>query len=143
MDLTFPKHLYYEPEHHVWCLVESDQKIRLGIDPLGISSLGELAYLSLNPLESQIRKGQAMGVLEAAKMTGELIAPLSGSITERNREALENPYQVNQDPYGKGWLCVIECKDWETESKHLITGEAVEAWSEKEMERYRSQGWID
>ena len=56
MDLTFPKHLYYEPEHHVWCLVESDQKIRLGIDPLGISSLGELAYLSLNPIESQIRK---------------------------------------------------------------------------------------
>ena len=65
------------------------------------------------------------------------------TICGRNREALEDPYQVNQDPYGKGWLCVIECKDWETESKHLITGEAVEAWSEKEMERYRSQGWID
>ena len=98
MDLTFPKHLYYEPEHHVWCLVELDQKIRLGIDPLGISSLGELAYLSLNPIESQIRKGQAMGVLEAAKMTGELIAPFSGSITERNQEALEDPYQSIRIP---------------------------------------------
>ena len=84
-----------------------------------------------------------MGVLEAAKMTGELIAPLSGKITERNREALEDPYQVNQDPYGKGWLCVIECEEWKTESGNLITGEAVEAWSEKEMQRYRSQGWID
>ena len=71
MDLTFPKHLYYEPEHHVWCLVESDQKIRLGIDPLGISSLGELAYLSLNPLESQIRKGQAMGVLDCLLYTSD------------------------------------------------------------------------
>ena len=60
MDFSFPKHLHYDPEHHVWCLVESDQKIRLGIDPLGISSLGELAYLSLNPLESKIRKGHSL-----------------------------------------------------------------------------------
>ena len=62
---------------------------------------------------------------------------------EHNREALEDPYQVNQDPYGKGWLCFIECEEWKTESGNLITGETVEAWSEKEMERYRSQGWID
>ena len=143
MDYTFPKHLHYHQEHHVWCFFESDERIRLGITPLGLSSLGELAYLSLNPLESKIEQGQAMGVLEAAKMTGELIAPLSGLIVEHNQKALVDPFLVNQDPYGKGWLCLIECENWKLEAETLITGEAVEAWSENELERYRKQGWID
>lgn len=143
MEYTFPKHLYYQQENHVWCLVESDQRIRLGITPLGLSSLGELAYLSLNPLESQIKQGQAMGVLEAAKMTGELIAPLTGIIIDRNQDAITDPFLVNQEPYGKGWIYVIKCEDWNSYSENLITGESVEKWSMLELERYRNQGWID
>ena len=117
-------------------------------NPSGHRSLGHfIPWRTGLPFLESPRKpdqeGTGNGSIGSSKNDRELIAPLSGSITERNREALEDPYQVNQDPYGKGWLCVIECEDWETESKHLITGEAVEAWSEKEMERYRSQGWID
>ena len=143
MDYSFPKNLLFEKEHHVWCLVESEQCIRIGIDPLGLASLGELAYLSLNPIGSSIRQGQPMGVLEAAKMTGELIAPFNGSIVDRNHAVLEDPFLVNQDPYGKGWLLLIKNQNWLIESKRLITGDEVDEWSETELERYRNQGWIE
>ena len=84
-----------------------------------------------------------MGVLEAAKMTGEIIAPVSGKIVERNQKVLEDPFQVNKDPYGKGWLALIETQSWEEDSKKLVTGAKVAEWSASEMERYRQQGWID
>ena len=84
-----------------------------------------------------------MGVLEAAKMTGELIAPFNGSIEDRNHAALEDPFLVNQDPYGKGWLLLIKNDNWQIESKRLITGKEVEEWSKIELERYRNQGWIE
>ncbi len=143
MAYNFPEHLYFEKKHHVWCLPETNPLIRMGMDPLGLASLGELAYLSLNLQGSEVRKGQPMGMLEASKMTGELIAPVSGKIVDRNQAVLENPLGVNEDPYGTGWLVLLESESWKEDSKQLITGQEVEEWSQDELRRYRQQGWID
>ena len=69
MSYQFPENLFFDKKHHVWCLPESDLLIRIGIDPLGLASLGDLAYLSLNQYGSQVVQGQPMGMLEASKMT--------------------------------------------------------------------------
>ena len=143
MSHQFPENLFFDKKHHVWCLPESELLIRIGIDPLGLASLGDLAYLSLNPNGSKVSQGQSMGMLEAAKMTGELIAPVGGKIVERNQEVLNDPYQVNREPYGAGWLAVLESESWEKDSKQLITGPDVGTWSKEELERYRVQGWIE
>ena len=143
MSYEFPENLFFDKKHHVWCLPESDLLIRIGIDPLGLASLGDLAYLSLNPNGSKVSLGKPMGMLEAAKMTGELIAPVCGEIVERNQVVLNDPFQVNSDPYGAGWLAVIESENWNEDSKQLVTGEEVIAWSKEELKRYREQGWID
>jgi len=143
MSYEFPENLFFDKKHHVWCLPESDLLIRIGIDPLGLASLGDLAYLSLNPNGSKVSLGKPMGMLEAAKMTGELIAPVCGEIVERNQVVLNDPFQVNSDPYGAGWLAVIESESWNEDSKQLVTGEEVIAWSKEELKRYREQGWID
>ena len=143
IDFSFPEHLHFEKTNHTWSLAESNSRIVIGMDPLGLASLGELAYLSIDEVETMVREGQSMGVLEAAKMTGEIIAPVSGKIVERNQEVLEDPFQVNKDPYGKGWLALIETESWEEDSKKLVTGAKVAEWSSNELERYRQQGWID
>ena len=143
MSYDFPENLFFDKKHHVWCLPESDLLIRIGIDPLGLASLGDLAYLSLNPNGSKVSLGKPMGMLEAAKMTGELIAPVCGEIVERNQVVLNDPFQVNSDPYGAGWLAVIESENWNEDSKQLVTGEEVIAWSKEELKIYREQGWID
>ena len=143
MSYEFPKNLFFDKKHHVWCLPESDLLVRIGIDPLGLASLGDLAYLSLNQNGSKVSRGQPIGMLEAAKMTGELISPIDGKIVERNQHVLNDPFQVNREPYGAGWLAVIECENWSDDSKKLVTGQKVQAWSKDELKRYRDQGWID
>ncbi len=143
MSYQFPENLFFDKKHHVWCLPESDLLIRIGIDPLGLASLGDLAYLSLNQNGSQVEQGQPMGMLEASKMTGELIAPVGGKIVERNQVALNDPFQVNSDPYGAGWLAILESEKWNEDSKQLVTGEEVGVWSKEELKRYKEEGWID
>ena len=143
IEFRFPEHLHFEKTNHTWSLAESNSRILIGMDPLGLASLGELAYLSIDEAGTIVREGQSVGVLEAAKMTGEIIAPVSGKIVERNQKVLEDPFQVNKDPYGKGWLALIETESWEEDSKKLVTGAKVAEWSASEMERYRQQGWID
>ena len=67
MSYQFPEHLYFEKEHHVWCSLESKQCIRIGIDQLGLASLGELAHLSLNPQGSAIQSGATDGCVGSSK----------------------------------------------------------------------------
>ena len=143
MSYEFPENLFFDKKHHVWCLPESDLLIRIGIDPLGLASLGDLAYLSLNPNGSKVSLGKPMGMLEASKMTGELIAPVGGKIMERNQDVLNDPFKVNSDPYGAGWLAILESEKWNEDSKQLVTGEEVGAWSKEELKRYKEEGWID
>jgi glycine cleavage system H protein len=115
----------------------------VGIDTLGLASLGDLAYVTLKDVGKSVKRGESMGTLEAAKMTGDLIAPISGTIVARNDKTVSNPSLVNRSPYVDGWMMVIKPNDWENESMQLISGEGLPAWVESEIKRYKSQGWID
>ncbi|NMB88862.1 MAG: glycine cleavage system protein H, partial [Chloroflexi bacterium] len=115
----------------------------VGVDALGLSALGDLAYVMLLPAGAQVQRGKSMGTLEAAKMTGGLSAPLSGMVVDRNEDAVRNPALVNQDPYAQGWLVRIRPSDWQAESGFLVAGNDLPGWVAAELERYRQQGWID
>lgn len=134
----------YDREHHMWAQFDSASgDIFVGIDKLGLASLGDLAYITLQEVGMPVRRGKSMGTLEAAKMTGDLIAPVSGMIVARNDKTVSNPSLVNQSPYVDGWMVVIKPNDWDTESAQLVSGDDLPAWVESEIKRYRSQGWID
>ena len=134
----------YDREHHMWAQFDAASgDIFVGIDTLGLASLGDLAYVTLKEIGKSVKRGKSMGTLEAAKMTGDLIAPVSGVIVARNDQTVSNPALVNQSPYVDGWMVVIKPDDWESESKQLASGNDLPAWVESEVKRYRSQGWID
>ena len=134
----------YDRDSHMWAQVDSaNGNVTVGIDTLGLASLGDLAYVTLKDVGTKIERGQSMGTLEAAKMTGDLIAPVSGVIVARNDETVNNPALVNQSPYEDGWMVVIKPSDWENESTQLVSGDDLPAWVESEIKRYRMQGWID
>jgi len=138
-----PDDRWYDAQH-MWARLEpTTGRVVIGIDALGLVALGDLAYISLQAVGTPVKRGKAIGVFEAAKMTGDVVVPVSGTLVERNEQALRDPLLVNSDPYGQGWLAVIEPTDWEHESAALISGEALPAWIATEVERYRSQGWID
>lgn len=139
-----PNDRYYDREHHTWVKVEPETgRVVVGLDTLGLAALGDLAYISLQAIGLPIKQGESIGALEAAKMTGDLIAPVSGTLVDRNEAVLRDPYLVNSDPYDEGWIVAIEPSNWEDESAALVSGEALPEWITAEIERYRSQGWID
>ncbi|MBI3170655.1 MAG: glycine cleavage system protein H [Chloroflexi bacterium] len=139
-----PADLAYDREHHMWVQVDSASgDVFVGIDTLGLASLGDLAYVTLKDVGKSVKRGESIGTLEAAKMTGDLIAPVSGTIVARNDATVSNPGLVNQSPYVDGWMVVIKPSDWENESAQLVSGDGLPVWVESEVKRYKNQGWID
>ena len=134
----------YDREHHMWAQFDSASgDVFIGIDMLGLAALGDLAYVILKDVGKSVKRGESLGTLEAAKMTGDLIAPVTGVIVARNDMTVSNPALVNQSPYVDGWMVVIKPSEWENEKAQLVAGDDLPAWVESEIQRYKSQGWID
>ena len=76
-------------------------------------------------------------------MSGELYAPVSGIVIEKNDAVLQNPLLVNEEPYDKGWLVKIKPTNWEEESVSMVTGDKLAPWIEAEIERFETQGILD
>lgn len=139
---SFPPELYYDRSTHIWARADGEV-VTIGLDVLGLESLGDIAYLSLQAVGIPVRRGEALGSVEAAKMVGDLAAPVSGVIAARNEAALRDPSLINRDPYGEGWIVQLIPSDWARESAELVHGKDLEPWAEAEIERYRAQGWIE
>ena len=129
--------------NHLWSKQDAAGIVTVGMDELGLDSLGELAYLTLPSERTPVEMDKAMGSMEAAKMTGELVAPVSGIVIEQNDKVLQNPLLVNEEPYGNGWLVKIEPTNWEEESETMVSGDKLPDWVEQEIERFETQGILD
>ena len=129
--------------NHLWTKQDDPGIVTIGMDEMGLDSLGELVYLTLPPEGTTIEMGKPMGSMEAAKMTGELYAPISGIVIEKNDAVLQNPLLVNEEPYDNGWLVKVEPTNWEKESTAMVSGDKLPGWVEHEIERFETQGILD
>lgn len=135
-----PQDRHYHRTQHLWArLDQGSGRVRVGIDTMGLESLGELAFVSLQEVGAAIQQGQPLGTLEAAKMATSISSPVSGTLLARNEAVLQDPARVHADPYGAGWLVEIEPGDWEVESQQLVSGAAIAEWVAAETERFRSE----
>ena len=104
-----PSELKYT-EDHEWARADGP-RVTVGITQYAQDALGDVVYVDLPATGTRIEQGQPFGEVESTKSVSDLYAPLSGTIVERN-EALESqPELVNSDPYGDGWMVVIEAED--------------------------------
>ena len=108
-NAEYPDGLMYHPEHD-WARVEGDTAT-LGITWFAQDQLGELVFFDPPAVGTQIQKDQAYAEVESVKAVSDVIAPLSGEITETNEALGDTPERVNQDPYGEGWLVKIRLAD--------------------------------
>ena len=138
-QFNFESDRFYN-SNHLWSKQEDDGRIIIGMDKLGLDSLGEMAYLTLPAVGTPVEMGKVMGSMEAAKMTGELFAPISGIVVKKNDAVLQNPLLVNEEPFDKGWLIKIEPSNWAEESGAMISGDDLPGWMESEIERFETQG---
>lgn len=141
-DCRFPDDLYYHPEEHLWLRQEAEE-MTVGVDALARDALGTIVHLAINQPGQTVSQGDQIGSLEAEKMVSPLIAPVSGTLVHINEAAMETPQLVSDDPYGAGWLVVIEPTAFSQEASSLIHGEALAEWARTEIRRYHDRGWVE
>lgn len=115
-----PSDRLYDGESYLWVKQGTDsENLQVGVGSPAVESLGEFAYLTLSEPGTRVARGEPVGSMEAAKITGEIVSPVSGTIVHRNEAALENPRIVSSDPYSTGWLLSIAPESWSAEKTSL------------------------
>jgi glycine cleavage system H protein len=107
--VEFPEDLRYTKEHE-WARTEGS-RIRVGITDFAQDALGDVVYVDLPEVGAAVDAAQPLGEVESTKSVSDVFSPVSGTIAERNPLIEEHPELVNQQPYGDGWLVVIEPSD--------------------------------
>ncbi|MED1419893.1 MULTISPECIES: glycine cleavage system protein GcvH [Bacillus] len=118
--MSSPKELRYSEEHE-WVKVEGD-KVRIGITDFAQSELGDIVFVELPEVGTEIKADEPFGSVESVKTVSELYAPISGKIVEVNEELNDNPEYVNESPYEKAWMIVVEPSDI-SQVDQLLTAE--------------------
>jgi glycine cleavage system H protein len=102
----YPDSLKYTKEHE-WTRIAGN-KATIGITIFAKDQLGDVVYLELPEAGAQIVRGEPFGVVESTKAVSELFAPLSGKVTKVNKELVDAPEGINDDPHEKGWMIEVE-----------------------------------
>ncbi len=108
-EASYPDDLLYHAEHD-WARIEGDTAT-LGITWYAQDSLGEVVFYDPPEVGARISKDQPYAEVESVKAVSDVIAPLSGEITEVNEALGDAPEKINEDPYGDGWLVRIRVAD--------------------------------
>lgn len=104
-----PEDLRYHKEHE-WVRVEG-QRATLGISDFAQDALGDVVFVDLPTVNTKVSVHQEIGEVESTKATSSLYSPVGGTIVEVNAELQDHPEYLNHDPYGKGWIVVLELAD--------------------------------
>jgi glycine cleavage system H protein len=109
MALSFPDDLRYADSHEY---VRSEgELVRIGISAFAVDQLGDIVFVELPEPGAAIRQGESFGTVESVKAVEEVIAPISGTVEARNEAVLASPEELQNDPYGEGWLLLVRPAD--------------------------------
>ena len=122
--MDFPKELKYTKDHE-WVRLEGKRAV-VGITAFAQSELGDIVFIEVPFVGKKINIHSNLSVVESVKAVSDIYAPLTGTVVEINEQLADQPELVNQDPYGEGWIAVLE---WENndEIAQLIGVEQYQA----------------
>ena len=122
--MDIPVELRYSTDHE-WARVE-EGRVRIGITDYAQDALGDVVFVELPTVGTQVERGASFSEVESTKSVSEIYAPVSGTIAEVNADLTDGPERLNDDPYGEGWICVIEPTD-PTQLDELLDAEGYRA----------------
>ena len=125
---ALPTDFLYSEEHE-WVntsAVVEGETVRVGITHIAAEALGDIVFVELPEVGSEVEAGEAFGEVESTKSVSDIYAPVSGEIVAVNEELEDNAGLVNEDPYGDGWLYEVKV----TEAGELMDAEAYLAANE-------------
>jgi glycine cleavage system H protein len=122
--MNVPDDLRYSSDHE-WVRTEGG-RIRVGITDYAQDALGDVVFVDLPDVGSAVQPGGTIGEVESTKSVSDIYAPVSGTVVEVNADLADAPERLNEDPYGDGWICVLEPSD-ATEVEALLDAAAYRA----------------
>lgn len=109
MTVEIPDDLRYTDDHE-WLRVEGDEGV-VGITAYAAGELGDVVFVELPAVGTQLEKSQSFGVIESVKTASDLYSPLAGEVVAVNERLAEKPELVNDEPYGEGWMIRLRLAD--------------------------------
>ena len=122
--MKFPTELKYSKEHE-W-VRQDGRRVVVGITDFAQSQLGDIVFVELPAVGAAITAGKRFSVVESVKAVSDIFAPINGKVVEINEALNDTPEKVNQDPYGDGWIAVVEVAEG-TSLDDLMDSEAYAA----------------
>ncbi|MGH9230136.1 MAG: glycine cleavage system protein GcvH [Acidimicrobiales bacterium] len=122
--MDIPSGLRYSTDHE-WARVE-EGRVRVGITDYAQDALGDVVFVEVPEVGAKVERGASFSEVESTKSVSEIYAPVSGRIAEVNAELADSPERLNDDPYGEGWICIIEPTD-PTQLDELLDAEGYRA----------------
>ena len=107
--MDVPDELRYSSDHE-WLRVEG-RRVRIGITDYAQDALGDIVFIELPAVGDKVAAGDSISEVESTKSVSDIYAPVTGTVIEVNGELADAPQRMNEDPYGEGWICVIELSD--------------------------------
>lgn len=123
-DASYPTDLLYHSEHD-WARIDGDTAV-FGITWYAQDALGEVVFFDPPEVGSTVTAGESYAEVESVKAVSDVVAPLSGEIVEINPGLGDTPENINNDPYGDGWMVKVKLSD-ESETENLLDAAAYEA----------------
>ena len=99
---------FYYTKEHEWVKKESDSLVIVGIADYAQGALHEIVYVELPEMDAEVGQMEAVGAVESVKAVSDFYCPVSGKVVEVNESLLDAPEQINNEPYGAGWLAKLE-----------------------------------
>lgn len=107
--MNIPKELRYTKDHE-WIRVEGDVAV-IGITDFAQGELGDIVFVEIETEGEELETEEVFGTVEAVKTVSDLFMPVAGEVTAVNEDLADNPADVNEDPYGKGWMIKVKFSD--------------------------------
>jgi glycine cleavage system H lipoate-binding protein len=120
---------------HTWCLKESPETARVGVDSFATNVLGKIDRVEVAGLNRWVRQGQRLMKVVVGETAVELLSPVEGVVTAVNNEVLENPELISSDPYKNGWIAIVKSPDLALNQKNLVQGSMVAPWLQQNIAR--------
>ncbi len=128
-----PDDLYYNSEHS-WARVDGN-KVTVGMDDFFRKEAGDVVFIDMPDEGEDVSQGEVCGKIQSRKWIGKIVAPVSGEITAINEDLEEDTGLINSEPYGQGWILVVEASDLASCLPNLVHGPDVVPFIEKEIKR--------
>lgn len=107
--MNVPDELLYSRDHE-WVRLE-EGRARVGVTDYAQDALGDVVFVQIPAVGAKVAAGDACGEVESTKSVSDIFAPVTGTVVEVNAELVDTPERLNDDPYGEGWICIIEPDD--------------------------------